>query len=142
MKAQASQLDFEGQDIYVGIDVHLNSWTVSIYSSHLENKTCRQDPLPDTLLRYLKPYFPGARYHGVYEAGYVGFWIHEALAADGVDMMVINPADVPTTGRERSFKHDPVDARKLARALRAGQLRPPSDCNKSASPRPHAPDDP
>ena len=124
MKAQASQLDFEGQDIYVGIDVHLNSWTVSIYSSHLEHKTFRQDPLADTLLRYLKRHFPGARYHGVYEAGYVGFWIYEALAAEGVDRMVINPADVPTTGRERSFKHDPVDARKLPRALRAGQLRP------------------
>jgi hypothetical protein len=35
-------------------------------------------------------------------------------------MIVINPADVPTTDRERSFKHDPADARKLARSLRAG----------------------
>ena len=124
MKAQASQLDFAVQDIYIGIDVHLSSWTVSIYSAHLEHKTFRQDPRPETLIRYLQRHFPGARYHGVYEAGYLGFWIHDALTAGGINMMVINPADVPTTGRERSFKHDPVDARKLARALRAGQLRP------------------
>ena len=124
MTVQASQLDFEGQDIYVGIDVHLSSWTVSIYTAHLEHKTFRQDARPETLIRYLSSHFPGASCHGVYEAGYSGFWIHDALTAAGIDMMVINPADVPTTDRERSFKHDPVDARKLARALRAGELRP------------------
>jgi transposase len=123
MKTQATELDFSEQDIYVGLDVHLSSWTVSIYTAHLEHKTFRQDPDPVILLRYLKRHFPGGRYHGVYEAGYSGFWIHDVLTAAGMDMMVINPADVPTTDRERSFKHDPVDARKLARSLRAGQLR-------------------
>jgi len=124
MKAQASQLDLSGQDIYVGLDVHLTSWTVSIYTAHLEHKTFRQDPRPEALIRYLKRNFPDAHYHGVYEAGYSGFWIHDALTAGGIDMIVINPADVPTTDKERSVKHDPVDARKLARALRAGLLRP------------------
>ncbi len=61
MKAQASQLDFAVQDIYIGIDVHLSSWTVSIYSAHLEHKTFRQDPCPETLIRYLQRHFPGAR---------------------------------------------------------------------------------
>jgi len=108
MKAQAVELDFAGQDIYVGIDVHPSSWTVAIYTAHLEHKTFRQDPHPETLTRYLKRHFPGASYRGVYEAGYSDFWIPDALTAAGIDMMVINPADVPTTDRERSFKHDLV----------------------------------
>jgi len=124
MKDQSTALDFTGEDVFVGIDVHLRSWTVSIYTAHLEHKTFRQDPFPELLMRYLQRHFPGARYHGVYEAGYCGFWIHEALNEAGMDMMVINAADVPTTDRERTYKHDPVDSRKLARSLRAGELRP------------------
>ena len=30
MRKQSNTLNFEGQNIYVGIDVHLKSWTVSI----------------------------------------------------------------------------------------------------------------
>lgn len=85
MKEQTTALDFTGEDIYVGIDVHLNSWTVSIYTAHLAHKTFRQDPLPELLIRYLGRHFPGGRYHGVYEAGYCGFWIYEALSEAGMD---------------------------------------------------------
>lgn len=30
MQKQSNTLNFEGQNIYVGIDVHLKSWTISI----------------------------------------------------------------------------------------------------------------
>lgn len=39
MRKQSNTLNFEGQNIYVGIDVHLKSWTVSILSGHLHHKT-------------------------------------------------------------------------------------------------------
>jgi len=123
MKDQARELDFTGEDIYIGIDVHVNSWTVAIYTSKLYHKTFSQAAQPEPLVRYLHRHFPGGHYHGVYEAGYCGFWIYEALMAAGIDMMVINPADVPTTGHERVYKHDRADASKLARSLRAGELR-------------------
>jgi transposase len=60
----------------------------------------------------------------VYEAGYSGFWVHEQLTAHGIDCIVVNPADVPTKHREKAFKSDRVDARKLARSLRSGELDP------------------
>lgn len=31
---QSNTLDFSGQNIYVGIDVHLKSWSVLILSGH------------------------------------------------------------------------------------------------------------
>jgi transposase len=123
MIAQPTWPDFTGQDIFVGLDVHLKSWTVSIYTSLFEHKTFRQNPCPEDLLRYLHRQFPGAEFHCVYEAGYSGFWIHQQLTAAGMNVIVINPADVPTTDKERTYKDDPVDARKLARSLRAGELR-------------------
>jgi transposase len=37
--------------------------------------------------------------------------------------MVVNPADVPTTDKEKKTKSDPVDSRKMARSLRSGELK-------------------
>jgi transposase len=121
---KATGLSFAEQDIFVGLDVHVMSWTVSIYTTFFEHKTFNQPPRPEVLVRYLHRQFPGARYHCVYEAGYSGFWIHEALKAAGVQSMVINPADVPTTDKERTYKTNRVDSRKLARELRSGSLKP------------------
>jgi len=58
----------------------------------------------------------------VYEAGYFGFWIYYALKEMGVDCLVVHPADVPTMDKERRNRNDRVDARKLARNLRNGDL--------------------
>jgi transposase len=121
---KANGLSFAGQDIYVGLDVHRKSWTVSIYTAFFEHKTFNQPPKPDVLVRYLHRSFPEARYHAVYEAGYSGFWIYEALKSAGVEVIVINAADVPTTDKERTYKTNRVDSRKLARELRSGSLKP------------------
>jgi transposase len=40
-----------------------------------------------------------------------------------VNCLVTNPADVPTTDKERTGKRDPSDSRKLARSLRSGDLK-------------------
>ena len=113
-----TKLDFTGQQIYVGLDIHKKSWSVSIYSEHSEHKTFTQPPAVDKLVYYLRRHFPGATYHSVYEAGYSGFWIHDRLQEHGVQCLVVNPADVPTKDKERTKKTDRVDCRKLARSLR------------------------
>ena len=120
---QDTQPLWEGQNVYVGLDVHLRSWKVAIELESSSWKGFSQDPDPELLARYLQRHFPGARYHCLYEAGYFGFWIHRALCRLGIETRVINPADVPTTDKERVKKTDRVDARKLARTLRDGRLR-------------------
>jgi transposase len=96
---------------------------VCILSKHCEHKTFTQPPEVDKLVSYLRRHFPGAHYHSVYEAGYSGFWIHDQLKDQGVDSIVVNPADVPTKDKERRGKGDRTDCRKLARSLRSGQLQ-------------------
>jgi transposase len=120
---QTNKVDFTGQTIYIGLDVHRKSWSVSIYLEHFEHKTFTQPPKVEVLVSYLKRHFPGAAYKAVYEAGYCGFWIHDNLRQKGVDCIVVNPADIPTTDKERTRKSDRIDCRKLARALRAGQIQ-------------------
>ena len=121
MKA-VNKLDFGGQEIYVGMDVHKNSWSISIFTEHLEHKTFSQPPDVSVLVNYLNRNFPGAVYNSVYEAGFSGFWTHDKLKEHGVNCMVVNPADVPTKNKEKATKTDRVDCRKLARSLRSGEL--------------------
>jgi len=122
MQAQVKTFDFAGQNIYTGIDVHKKNWRVSIYSEHLFHKSFHQPADPKALYHYLSKHFPNASYHSVYEAGYCGFWIHNELHDLGINNIVVNPADVPTTDKEKKQKADPVDSNKLARHLRNGDL--------------------
>lgn len=118
-----SCLNFEGQSIYVGLDVHKKSWSVSIFSEELEHARFTQPPEVGKLINYLKRNFPGATYHAAYEAGFSGFWTHDQLRDQGVRCIVAPPADIPTTNKERTTKRDKTDCRKLARGLRNGELK-------------------
>lgn len=115
--------DFTGQDVFIGLDVSKRAWRVAIRVGQRMHKRFSQVAEAKVLVDYLHRHFPGARYHCVYEAGYEGFWIHDDLRALGADCMIVHPADVPTSDRERQFKNDPVDADKLARDLSNGELR-------------------
>jgi len=122
MQTQGNKLNFSGQNIYVGFDVHLKSWKVTILTDELTHKTFTQPPRPEVLFDYLKHNFPGGVYHSAYEAGFCGYWIHNKLVFLGIDSMVVNPGDIPTTNKEMVQKEDKRDSRKIARSLRNGEL--------------------
>lgn len=115
---------FDNQNIYVGLDVHKKQWTVSIYTEEFEHKTFVQPPSAEPLFNYLKRNFPGAHYHSAYEAGFCGYTPHRELCTLGIENMVINAADIPSSGKEKYTKSDGIDSRKIARELRAGNLKP------------------
>ena len=76
---QSNRISFKGQNIYVGIDVHLRSWSVTILSETSVLKRMSQGADPDALHGFLASHYPEAEYHSVYEAGFCGFWIHDKL---------------------------------------------------------------
>lgn len=116
------KISFKEKSIFVGIDVHKNSWKVCILCEGIEHKVYSQDCSALILSKYLRRNFPEGRYYSVYEAGFCGYWVHEALIAEGINNIVVNPADIPTTDKEKKRKTDGVDCRKLARSLRNGEL--------------------
>ncbi len=73
MGTQINTLDFKGQNIYVGIDVHLKSWSVAVLSETSVMKKFSQSPNPKALYKFLVTNYPGAEYRSVYEAGFCGF---------------------------------------------------------------------
>lgn len=123
MQGKIKTLDFKGQNIFVGIDVHLKSWTVTILTEELMHKTFTQPACAEVLFNYLKRNFPGGDYNSVYEAGFSGFWAHYKLKEMGINNIVTNPADVPTSLKEHLQKDDPTNSRKLARSLRSNELK-------------------
>jgi len=124
MQTQSSKLDFSGQNIYVGFDVHLKSWKVTIMTDELAHKTFSQPPSPEALHHYLEKNFSGGIFHSAYEAGFCGYWIHHKLESLGIKSIVVNPADIPTTDKEKVQKEDKRDSRKIAKSLRSGDLTP------------------
>lgn len=120
MQQQTQKIDFTGTKLFIGIDVHKNSWKVTVRTRDLELKTFSMNPSPVELAKHLTKNYPNAQYCSVYEAGFCGFWIHRELVKLGIDNIVINPADVPTTHKEKRRRTDKVDSRKLARELSDG----------------------
>lgn len=132
MRHKSNTLDFNGQNIYVGIDVHKKEWKVSIMTENHLHKTFSQPPETQVLANYLERNFPGASYYTVYEAGCFGYWIHRELQAKGINNIVVNPSDIPTTDKEKRQKEDRRDSKKLSKTLRSADLEPiyvPSDKN-------------
>lgn len=122
MKKQHQHLDFRGYKLYIGIDVHLKQWTVTIRMRDLELRTFSMNPSPQRLNEHLLKNYPHAHYYSAYEAGFCGFWIHRALSQLGINNIVVNPADIPTTHKEKTQKRDKRDSRKIARELADGSL--------------------
>lgn len=118
MQTQSKQIDFNGQNFYCGIDTHQKSWTVTIQTDSLVLRTFTQDPEPLVLFKHLKKHYPGGNYIAGYEAGYFGYGVHRDLEALGIKCVVLHPADVPTTQKEKEQKRDPRDSRKIAKAIR------------------------
>lgn len=113
---------FEGQEFYMGLDVHKKNFKVTIRNNGRELKTYSMESQPKKLKEYMKRNYPGGHYNSVYEAGFSGNWIHRELTKYGFKNLIINPADVPTKQKERTNKTDKVDSRKLARELENGSL--------------------
>lgn len=124
MNAQVKKIDFKNQNIYVGFDAHSKDWKVTIMAENMVFKTFTQPPKPEILFNYLKNNFPGCNYHTAYEAGFCGYWIHHKLKSFGINSIVVNPADIPTTNKEHVQKEDKRDSRKIARSLSSGTLVP------------------
>jgi transposase len=116
------KIDFTGKELFIGLDVHKKSWSVTIVVDGIEHRTFTQPPDPNALKNYLQRMFPGGSYKSAYEAGFCGYGIHRELNSLGISNIVINAADIPTSQKDKLQKRDPIDSRKIARALEKGSL--------------------
>src|SRR5690606_36762258 len=115
--------DFSGESVYIGIDSHLKRWQVTLMSEELDLQSFSHEPESGRLSSFLEGDYPGADYHCHYEAGFSGSNAHRELAEAAIDCLVIHPADVPTSVREKRQKSDRIASRKLARGMKNGDFK-------------------
>ena len=118
-----NKISFTGCSFFIGIDTHLRNWKVTIRLNGIELKSFSINPSAIELLNYLNKNYPGGNYHIVYEAGFCGFSPQRKFKELGLNCIVVNPADVPTSNKEKVNKNDPIDSRKLARELENNSLK-------------------
>jgi len=123
MRTKITENAFAGQRIFVGLDTHKKDFKVTIMAEDVFCKTFSAPPSAQKLVDHLHENFPGAEYFSAYEAGFSGFWLHRQLTALKVKNIVVNPADIPTTDKERKQKEDKRDSRKIAKELQLGRLK-------------------
>lgn len=120
---QSKSISFKGQNIYVGIDVHLKSWHVTVLTASGYKRKHSQKASALELFEHLKRHYAGGIYHAIYESGFSGFSTCYSLQAHGIECVIAHAADVPSGQYETVMKTDSVDSERLAYALRDGRLK-------------------
>ena len=116
------RLSYVGQNVYVGVDVHKDTYTVTCIHNKRIVKTATVHADPASLAASLLRWFQGATLSSVYEAGFAAFVLHRSLTKAGISNIVVNPASVAVAAND-TVKTDRRDSKKLAVDLADGRLR-------------------
>lgn len=114
--------DYTSKTVYVGIDVHKKSYSVTAIC---DKQIIKKDKLPANpilLGKYCKNTFKEAKIFSAYEAGFCGFSLHRILTSLGIDNRIVHPAGIEVAVRDR-VKNDRRDSEKISTQLAEGRLR-------------------
>lgn len=116
MKQTKRKMTYAGKEVYVGMDVHKKTYSVTVICEGeiVKRDTMRADP--EGVARYLTRHFEGANIHSAYEAGFSGLGLHRILMAVGIDNIVVNPASIEIAANDK-VKTDKRDSKKIAEQL-------------------------
>ena len=117
-----NRIDYEGKEVHVGIDVHKKTYSVYCLCEGQLLKKATMPAIPAALIGTLRKYFPGAKIHSAYEAGFSGLVLHRILSSHGINNIVVNASSIEVAANDK-VKTDKRDCRKIATQLAAGRLR-------------------
>jgi len=116
----SSRVLAKGKEVFIGVDVHKESWNVSVRG---EGEEVFHGRIPSQYhaLRKLLDRFKDCKIKVAYEAGPCGFWLHDKLTREGLEVIVVPPSLIPIESGNK-VKTDKRDSRKLARLLESQML--------------------
>jgi len=115
------QVRCDASRIYVGVDVHVRHWQVTVRTIDAEHWRGRIPGDWESLRKILERYRSQA-ITVVYEAGYCGFWLQDEIKAWGGECLVTPPSLIPSESGNR-VKTDRIDSARLALLLSRGLLK-------------------
>ena len=117
-----ARTSYDGKHIYIGIDVHRKSYTLTCRCEGVMIKRCHMAAEPTAVVEFCRKQFPGASFTSAYEAGFRGFGLHRTLCAHDIRNIVVHPASIEVAAHDR-VKTDKRDSAKIAEQLAAGRLQ-------------------
>ena len=109
--------------VYVGMDVHKESFSLSCYTNEKEKAEYPQkvDAHYSKIINYIEAmrfhYGDDAIFICGYEAGCLGFSLYHQLIAHGIECIILAPTTMPQPKGKKKIKTDRRDAEHIARCL-------------------------
>lgn len=110
----------EASGIFVGVDVHVSSWHVTIRTVEDVLGQATIGGSWEELRKVVSRWRPN-QVMVVYEAGFSGFWLYDAVVGWGGSCVVVPPSRIPVESGNR-IKTDRRDSAKLAQLAAVGSL--------------------
>ena len=116
--------------LFVGMDVHKESFTLCCYCAETEKFFKIQKISPDSslVIKYLKSakeyYDVNAHVVCGYEAGCLGYSLYRELSAAGVECIILAPSTIPVEKGKKRIKTDKRDAMNIAKCLANNTYKP------------------
>jgi transposase len=107
--------------VFVGIDVHANSYS---FAEVISGKVVKKNTIPaepEILITTLKRKYPEQEIRTVYEAGFSGFALHRKLEKNGIKNIIVNASSIESNHKNK-VKTDKIDSTKLAMHLYENRL--------------------
>jgi transposase len=109
--------------LYIGIDVHKKSWTFHYATDLFDGSTVTQPPSASTLVNWVQKNFTGYEVTCAYETGFSGYSAARYFKEQNWNVLMLNPADIPTPGKQKVVKTDKIDCRNICRRLKLGDVK-------------------
>jgi len=109
--------------LFIGIDIHKKSWKVHFCTDISEGSTSTFAPTASKLRKYVSKYYSKHEVTVAYEAGCCGFEHARQFIGFSWATLVVNAADIPRPAKQSIVKTDKIDAKNIAKQLRAGLLK-------------------
>ena len=109
--------------VYVGMDVHKESFTLACYTNEKEEAEYvqRTEGHYSKVISYLEAmrfhYGENVTFICGYEAGCLGYTLYHQLTSHHVRCVILAPTSMPTQKGKKKVKTDKRDARKIAKCL-------------------------
>ena len=117
--------------IYIGMDVHTESYSVCAYSMESQNifAETKFAASAENVEAYLKSVSGGfekpeeVKFVCGYEAGCLGYSLYRELTARGIDCRIMAPSTMASTPQDNRKKNDRLDAQRIAKCLAYGTYK-------------------
>jgi transposase len=106
----------KGKEVFVGLEDSKKTWKLAVRCEGMVIHQVSMEARYGVLIQYLRHKFPECTVHLIYEAGFRGFALHDALTEDGIDCVVI-PPHIVTGPKVNKVKTDKRDALRLSYVL-------------------------